>query len=67
MNMDDHREEQAGEAEEDEWANPATWSDTRLWAETTAQQRERWLFAAVAAGKIRFVRRLLHMGMSAHS
>jgi hypothetical protein len=67
MNMDDHREEQAGEVEEDEWANPATWSDTRLWAETTAEQRERWLFAAVAAGKIRFVRRLLHMGMSAHS
>ena len=65
--MDDHGEEQAGGVAEDEWAHPATWSDTRLWEETTAQQRERWLIAAVAAGDVRFVRRLLHMGMSAHS
>ena len=52
---------------EDEWVHPATWSDTRLREETTTQQRERWLIAAVAVGDVRFVRRLLHLGMSAHS
>ena len=52
---------------EDEWAHPATWSDTRLREETTTQQRERWLIAAVAVGDVRFMRRLLHLGMSAHS
>ena len=64
--MVDREEETEGDDLETTWARPEEWSDTQLRERTTAQRREKWLFAAVAAGDARFTRRLLHIGMSGH-
>ena len=64
--MINREEETEGEDWETTWACPEGWSDTHLRERTTEQQRERWLFVAIAAGDVRFARRLLHIGMSAH-
>ena len=64
--MADREVETEGDDWENTWANPERWPDTQLHKRTTAQQHKKWLFAAVAAGDARFIRRLLHIGMSAH-